>query len=137
MNLFLRELYNHRIAIIDFPEPDILIGQKLLEVAEGISPVHENAHSFSTRRLAISHRGRNQRTVMVALPGIYRSHNRFLLSTNVIDSLFYFHCPLFFRLLAQPGQIELDELLQSERLHIIVINHVDAEVEQILAVLLL
>ena len=49
-----------------------------------------------------------------------------------------FHLFFFYGfLLGEPLQIELDELLQSEGLHVVVIDNVDAEVEQVFAVFLL
>ena len=44
---------------------------------------------------------------------------------------------LFFRFrTGEPGKIKLDELLQAECLHIIVINHVDTKVQQVFTVYL-
>ena len=47
--------------------------------------------------------------------------------------LFLFYCFL----LGKPLQIELDKLLQSESFHVVVIDDIDAEVEQVFAVFLL
>ena len=44
--------------------------------------------------------------------------------------LFLFYCFL----LGKPLQIELDKLLQSESFHVVVIDDIDAEVEQVFAV---
>ena len=51
----------------------------------------------------------------------------------LIDALSFFVFNTFFRFLL-PLDVEQYELMKSERLHVVVVNHVDAEVEQVLAI---
>ena len=58
----------------------------------------------------------------------------------ISDSVFSF-CLSFFRCFSLfhfsfPLDVKQDELVQAERLHVVVINHVDAEVEEFLAIAL-